>query len=99
LAEVAVPKELFRKILRLVDDPRPRPVLAYAKEIDGQSKSTEGVCLDDGKYGQMAFQTPPTDENRAIQKAEAGNLSNGGAIWVTSPWKPSYLEYIGFIPL
>ena len=36
-----------------------------------------------------------TDENRAIRKAEAENLSNDGAIWVTSPWKPSYLGYIG----
>ncbi len=33
----------------------------------------------------------------AIPKAEAENLSNDGAIWVTSPWKPSYLGYIGSI--
>ncbi len=65
-AEAAV-----RKILRLIDDLRPRPVLAYAEEIDGQLKSTEGVCLDDGKYGQMAFREPPTDENQSIRKAEA----------------------------
>ncbi len=25
LAEVAVPRDSFRKILRLIDDPRPRP--------------------------------------------------------------------------
>ena len=58
-------------------------------------ETTGGVRLDDGKYGQMAFRTPPTDENQAILKAEAENLSNDGAIWVTSPWKPSYLGYIG----
>ena len=28
LAEVAVPKDLFRKILRLIDDLRPRPAPA-----------------------------------------------------------------------
>ena len=39
----------------------------------------------------------PTDENRAIRKAEAENLSNGGVIWVPSPWKPSYSGYIGYI--
>ncbi len=43
----------------------------------------------------MGFWTPPTDENRAILKAEAENLSNDGAIWVTSLWKPSDLGYIG----
>jgi hypothetical protein len=53
------------------------------------------VRLDDDKIGRMGFWTPPTDENRAIRKVEAENLSNDGAIWVTSPWKPSYLGYIG----
>jgi hypothetical protein len=28
LAEVVVPRELFRKILSLIDDPRPRPAPA-----------------------------------------------------------------------
>ena len=32
-----------------------------------------------------------------LSKAEAENLSNDGAIWVTSPWKPSYLGYIGLM--
>ncbi len=53
------------------------------------------VRLDNDKIDRMGFWTPPTDENRAIRKAEAGNLSNDGAIWVTSLWKPSYLGYIG----
>ena len=52
--------------------------------------------LDDDKIGRMSFWTPPTDENRAIRKVEAENLSNDSAIWVTSPWKPSYLGYIGY---
>ena len=46
--------------------------------------------------GRMGFWTPPTDENRVIRKAEAENLSNDGAIWATSPGKPSHLGYIGF---
>ncbi len=42
LAEVAVPKELFRKILSLIDDLRPRPAPAQAGEIDGRVKTTGG---------------------------------------------------------
>jgi AhpD family alkylhydroperoxidase len=56
------------------------------------------VRLDDDKIGRMGFWTRPADENRAIRNAEAENLSNDGAIWVTSPWKPSYLGYIGLLP-
>ncbi len=55
------------------------------------------VCLDDDKIGRMGFWIPPTDENRAIWKVEAENHYNGSAIGVTSPWKPSYLGYIGMI--
>jgi len=66
--------------------------------IDGAaSEMTEGeVRLDDDKIGRMGFWTPPTDKNRAIRKAEAENLSNDGSIWFPSPWKPSYLGFIGF---
>ncbi len=63
-------------------------------------KGEAGVLrLDDDKIGRMGFWTPPTDENRAIRKAEAESLSNDGAIWVASPWKPSYLGYIGRVPI
>ncbi len=48
-AEVAVPREPCRKILSLIDDLRPRPAPAQAGEIDGQVKTTGGVCLDVGK--------------------------------------------------
>ena len=51
LAAVAVPRDLFRKILRLIDDLRPRPAPAQAEEIDGKVKMTGKVRLDDGKYG------------------------------------------------
>jgi hypothetical protein len=51
LAEVAVPRELFRKILSLIDDLRPRPAPALAGDIDGVVKTTGGVCLNGGKSG------------------------------------------------
>jgi hypothetical protein len=55
LAEVAVPSELFRKILRRIDDLRPRPAPAWAGEIDSQVKPTGGVCLKGRKSGLMAL--------------------------------------------
>ncbi len=64
LAEVAVPRNLFQKILSLIDDLRRRPAPAVAGKIEGQVKSTGGVCLDDGKFGQMTFRT---QENRQIR--------------------------------
>ena len=45
LAEVAVPRELFQKILALIDDLRPRPIPAQAEGIDGEVKTTGAVCL------------------------------------------------------
>ncbi len=98
LAEVAILKSLFANILSLIDDLRPRPDPAQAEEIHGEVETTGEVRLDDDKIGRMGFWTPSTDENRAIRKAEAENHSNDGAIWVTSPWKPSYLGYIGLTP-
>lgn len=35
------------------------------------------------------------EKHAGVRKAEAKNLSDDGAIWVTSPWKPSYLGCIG----
>ena len=58
MAELVVPRELFRIILSLIDDLRRRPVPAYAGEIDDQPKTTGGVCLNDGIYEQMAFRSP-----------------------------------------
>ena len=46
LAEVAVPRQLFREILSLIDDLRRRPAPAEAGEIDGQEKAAGEVCLD-----------------------------------------------------
>jgi hypothetical protein len=65
-AEVAVPRELLRKILSLIDDLRPRPVPAQAGQIDGQVKTTGGVRLDGGRSGQMNFQTRADLQNQAI---------------------------------
>ncbi len=63
LAEVAVPKELFRTILSLINDLRPRPAPAQAEEIDGEVKSAGEVRLDGGKFGKMAFRARPTHQN------------------------------------
>ncbi len=66
LAEVVVPRELFRKILSLIDDLPPRPAPAWAGGIDGEEKATGGVCLNGGKSGQMAFQTRADLQIQAI---------------------------------
>jgi hypothetical protein len=67
LAEVAVPKGLFKKILALIDDLRRRPVPALAEGIDDEVKCAGEVCLDDDKIGQMGFQRRP---NHQIGAAE-----------------------------
>ncbi len=77
LAEVAVPKELSRKILSLIDDLRRRPAPAWAGKIDGQVKSTGEVCLDDEKYRQMAFQSRADLQNHAIGWLQWGYSSLG----------------------
>ena len=97
LGEVPVSRSLFQKILSLIDNLQPRPAPAWVEEIHGEVERTGEVRLNDGKSGRMGFWTPPTDENRAIRKAETENRSNDGAIWVTLPWKPSYLGYIGLV--
>ena len=84
LAEVAVSRDLFRKILSLIDDLRPRSAPAWAGKIDGQVKSTGGVCLNDGKFGRMGFRTPPNHQEQAIGRLRRENHYNGGAMWVTS---------------
>ncbi len=56
-ADVAVPRNLSREILRRIDELRPRPVPVVAEEIHGQVKTMREVRLGDGKYGQMAFQS------------------------------------------
>ncbi len=55
LAEVAVPRDLFRKILRLIDDLRPRRAPAETEGIDGKVKMTGEVHVDEEKHGKMAL--------------------------------------------
>jgi hypothetical protein len=57
LAEVEAPRDLFRKILRLIDYLRPRPARRRPGKSTAQVKTTGGVCLNGGKSGQLAFQT------------------------------------------
>ncbi len=73
IAEVAVSRDLFRKILSHPDDLRRRPAPAYAEEIDGQEKAAGEVCLDDGKYGQITFRTR---ENRKISPSDGRGESS-----------------------
>ena len=75
-AEAAVPRELFPKILSLIDDLRPRPAPAEAGEIGGR------VCLHGGKFGQMAFQTRADLQNQAIGWLRKGCSSLGGGMAV-----------------
>ncbi len=85
LAEVAVPRELFRKILSLIDDLRPRPAPASAEEIDGKEKATGGVRLDGGNYGKLAFRARSNHQNLAVRPLRRKNHSSGDAIWVQFP--------------
>ena len=85
LAEVAVPRELFRKILTLIDDLRRRPVPAEAGEIDGRAKTTEGVCLNAGNSGKMAFQAMTDLQKGAIGRLPKGCRSSGGGTVVRFP--------------
>lgn len=66
LAEVAVSKILFQKILALIDDLRRSPVPAQAEEIDGKVEKTGEVCLDDDKFGRMGFQQQPNHQIVAV---------------------------------
>ncbi len=78
-AEVAVPRDSFRKILRLIDDPRPRPAPAYAEEIDGKVKTTGEMRLDDEKLGQMDFRARSNRQNQAIGWLQENTATPGGA--------------------
>ncbi len=80
LAEVAVPRSLFQKILSLIYDLRRRPVPAQAEGIDGEVKSAGEVRLDGEKLGLMAFRARPTHQNQAIGRLRRENHYNGGAI-------------------
>ena len=50
MAEVPVPRDLFRKILRLIDDLRLKPAPFEAEDIHGEEKATREVRLDGGKW-------------------------------------------------
>ena len=70
-------------------------VIARNSTFVYKGKPVKVQRVDDDKIGRTGFWTPPTDENRAFRMAEAENLSNDDAMWITSLWKPSYLGYIG----
>ena len=66
-------------------------MLAEAEELHCEVETTGWVCVDDDKIGRMGFQTLPNHQNQAVGFQRRENHSNGGAIWVTSLWKQSYL--------
>ena len=66
LPEVPASRGLFRKIQSLIDDLRPRPAQALAKEIHGTVKIAGEVCLDGEKSDRMAFQARADGQNHAI---------------------------------
>ncbi len=54
LAEVEAPRDLFRKILRLIDYLRPRPARRRPGKSTAQVKTTGGVCLGCEKSDRLA---------------------------------------------
>jgi len=98
LAEVAVPRELFRKILSLIDDLRRRPIPA---KIDGQVKTTGGVCLNGGKSWKMAFRTRAAAQNQAIGwlRKECRSLAGGPVVRLPRIWMSSGECRFRFIPV
>ncbi len=61
---VAVLRNLFREILSLIDDLRRRPAPAQAGKIDGQVKTTAGVCLNGGNMGKWHSKRGPVTKIR-----------------------------------
>ena len=66
LAELAVPRSLFQRILSVIDDLQPRPAPAWAEEIHGDPNTKGEVCLGNEKTGRMGFRTRPNHQNRAV---------------------------------
>ena len=50
-----MPRNLFREILRRIDELRPKPPPVVAEEIHGQVKTMGGVRLGDEKLDQMGL--------------------------------------------
>ena len=48
LADVAMPRSLFREILRRIDEGRRRPAPASAERIGSETKATREGCLNGG---------------------------------------------------
>ncbi len=68
--------------LRL-DELRPRPAPAWAEGIDGQVKTTGGVCLDGDNNGRMAVQVRADCRNHALGWLRKGIQFH----WRWVPWR------------
>jgi hypothetical protein len=71
LAEVAVPRKLFLKILELINDLRRRPVPTQVGIIDDMMNMTGEVCSDDDKIGQMGLQRRPNHQIETVGWAQS----------------------------
>ena len=82
LAEVAVPRNLFEKILDLIkiNDLRRRAVLASAEEIDGKVKMTGKARLHEQIYGKKAFRSRPTHQKQAFGRRRRKKRYASGAM-------------------
>ncbi len=92
LAEVAVPRDLFREILRLIDDLRPSPTPAWAGDIDGTSKrQARCVCMT-RKLTEWPF------ENGQTEKIGPSDGCRGNAVPLAAESKYDFRElgaYLG----
>ncbi len=87
LAEVAVPRGLFQKVLDLIDDLRPRPAPAWAEEIHGEVK-TKGKNEGSGVFGKRenwpnGLLNTAKSPKSGCRMAVEGKNTSGGAIFGT----------------
>ena len=92
LAEVALPRDRFRKILMLIDDLRPSPAPAWAGGIDGTSeRQARCVCMT-RKLTEWPF------ENGQIEKVGPSDGCRGNAVPLAAESKYAFRElevYLG----
>ncbi len=81
MAEVAVPRNLFREILRRIDELRRRPAPAEAEGIDGEEKATGGVCLDGEKMAEWPSTRGPVAKIMPSDGCKGGTVPMAAGKW------------------
>ncbi len=92
---VAVPRHLFRIILRRINELRRRPAPAWVEGIDGEEKATGEVCLDGEKNDRMAFQARADCQNHAIGWLQRNTVPLAVERWYDFPEFGGYLGNVG----